>query len=204
MSLASAGLAGCASLSADECQQADWRLIGFNDGSVGRPVSRLSEHRKACSKVGVVPEMDTYLAGHREGALRYCTAANGYALGAQGGLDAGVCQDHDGNGFAAALAAGRQLHAVRVPVARLTAELNEHDKRLGEIDADIEHLRRDIVDRGYTASARSGYLGEIDALQAEASEIVSRMDQLRYDLAGAEADLDRVVAEHVALGYPAQ
>lgn len=49
-------VSSCASLSKDECVNADWRLIGYEDGSNGAGRVRIGQHRKACADHGVVPK----------------------------------------------------------------------------------------------------------------------------------------------------
>ena len=60
-------VSGCASLSKEECQTADWRTIGYEDGVQGRPEARIGEHRKACAEHGVALELETYRSGWDEG-----------------------------------------------------------------------------------------------------------------------------------------
>lgn len=62
-------LAGCAGgMSKDECLYADWRAIGFEDGSRRGPAGAVSSRRTACAnKAGVTADMRAYLAGREEG-----------------------------------------------------------------------------------------------------------------------------------------
>jgi hypothetical protein len=65
-------LASCASLSPDQCRNADWRQIGYADGVGGLPGSRIQDHASACAKVGASPDMEAYLSGRMEGLVSYC------------------------------------------------------------------------------------------------------------------------------------
>ena len=58
-----ATLGGCASLSKDECLNADWQDIGVRDGANGQPEEYLIQHSTACAKVGVTPDRTRWLAG---------------------------------------------------------------------------------------------------------------------------------------------
>lgn len=54
-------LAGCASgMDSAECVTADWRAIGYEDGSQGRGANSFSERRKACADHGVTPNFEAY------------------------------------------------------------------------------------------------------------------------------------------------
>ena len=73
-------LAGCATLSDEECRQAaaspqGWTAVGERDGARGRtPDDRLARHRKACESTHVEPDQTRYMAGWNTGIRRYCTA----------------------------------------------------------------------------------------------------------------------------------
>ena len=84
-------LAGCASLGKEECLNADWRTIGYEDGTRGYSGSRIASHRKACAKHGVTPDLDQYEEGRLLGLREYCTPRNGYRLGTMGKGYNGVC-----------------------------------------------------------------------------------------------------------------
>ncbi len=51
---------GCATMDKSECEQADWRIIGLEDGAEGRPVSYIGRHRKACAEYGIKPNLALY------------------------------------------------------------------------------------------------------------------------------------------------
>lgn len=78
---ASLAITGCASLSKAECQVADWYQIGAKDGANGHDWSRLASHAKACAKVGITPDRDTWERGRQAGLYSYCTPANAYRVG---------------------------------------------------------------------------------------------------------------------------
>jgi hypothetical protein len=53
VSLSWTAFTGCATLGKEECLNADWFTIGFEDGARGYPASRIGDHREACAKHGV-------------------------------------------------------------------------------------------------------------------------------------------------------
>ena len=77
-------LSGCASMSEKDCLTANWVDQGYRDGRQGYPLSRVEDHREACSKVGVVPEVALYRRGHGQGVLEYCTPRNAVSEGRDG------------------------------------------------------------------------------------------------------------------------
>ena len=75
---------GCASLSKNECLQADWFEIGRKDGVMGRPRALFQLHTEACSKHGVTPDRGLYYMGREEGLDIYCTEEGGFEQGRLG------------------------------------------------------------------------------------------------------------------------
>lgn len=82
-------LGGCASMNKDECLALDWRTIGYEDGVAGHSGDRVAQHRKACGKHGVVPDLDRYQQGRSEGLQEFCRPIAGFRYGARGALSTG-------------------------------------------------------------------------------------------------------------------
>lgn len=77
-------LAGCASMSEKECLHADWSAQGYRDGRQGYALTRIEDHRDACAKVGIVPDIGLYRSGHAQGVIEYCTVQNAVVEGRSG------------------------------------------------------------------------------------------------------------------------
>lgn len=77
-------LIGCATLSKQECQLADWQAIGERDGMQGRAMDYLQNHAKACAKINIVPDKALWEQGRQQGLKRYCTSSNAYNIGIAG------------------------------------------------------------------------------------------------------------------------
>jgi len=84
-------LASCATLTQSECQNADWKSIGLDDGSRGRNVTYIQKHSKTCKEYGEKTDVAQYQSGYMAGLARYCTASNGYWLGENGHVFKDVC-----------------------------------------------------------------------------------------------------------------
>ena len=118
LAMACLGLSSCATtLSKNECLAMDWRTIGYEDGAHGYPGSRIGVHRKACGEYGVTPDFDAYQKGRNEGLLEFCTAANGYRVGASGGQYGGVCPAEREEDFLMAWSEGHEVHVLRSRVS---------------------------------------------------------------------------------------
>ena len=88
---AAVALSGCAGMSAEECQLADWETIGYEDGVRGASGQAIASHRKSCAKAGVAPDRVAYERGRASGLETYCRPANGYRVGESGHAYSGVC-----------------------------------------------------------------------------------------------------------------
>jgi hypothetical protein len=84
-------LAGCASMSKKDCENADWRTIGYNDGARGIYYSNLDSYRKRCSEYQITPDANAYQTGWNQGIRSYCTSDNGYRAGVAGQAFQNIC-----------------------------------------------------------------------------------------------------------------
>ena len=60
-------LSGCATLTVEECQQADWQTIGYRDGKAGQDVDYILKHNKACAKSNITPNKVLWEQGRQQG-----------------------------------------------------------------------------------------------------------------------------------------
>jgi hypothetical protein len=136
-------LAGCESMSKQECQVADWQRVGFNDGASGQSERRLAAYTEDCGEAGVRPDAQAYRRGWDSGILRFCTAANGWREGMQGhsGKNA-VCQAQSGyEAFSRYLEAGLQVYRTSEQIRQNDYEINRLQKRLEGSGTDEEKKR---------------------------------------------------------------
>ncbi len=117
-------LAGCASLNEGECRQADWVEIGYQDGTRGYP-DQLSHHSKACSKHGIIADVDSYRRGHLRGLTAYCVPKTGYQLGVKPAEYKGQCPQAQEAEFVA-----EYVYGLRVAMESLAIEQDAIDSDL--------------------------------------------------------------------------
>lgn len=151
-------LAGCATLSEQECLTADWRAIGFEDGAAGRSADHIANHRRACAEVGVAPDLQAWLAGREQGLRRYCTPANAYRTGRAGRALSPVCPDP--GALRPAYRKGQRYWQTSQDIAGAEAEIRE-------IRSDLSDLSRDDPARARLQTARMRLQAQIARLRAE-------------------------------------
>jgi len=136
--LAACLLSGCATMSEDECRTADWRMIGYEDGTAGLSASRIGEHRKACAKHNLTPSMQAYREGREEGLYEYCRPQNAFRLGEQGSTYTGVCPFDTEEDFIAAYSAGKEIYDVHSSIRHLMSVLRRKENELEQMRQDIK------------------------------------------------------------------
>ena len=77
-------VAGCASVSKEDCLLTDWYEIGRMDGRQGKPRTAFQGRAKACLEHGISADRQAYYNGHDQGLIYYCTGQKGAELGQQG------------------------------------------------------------------------------------------------------------------------
>ncbi|MCK9510172.1 MAG: DUF2799 domain-containing protein [Pigmentiphaga sp.] len=141
-------LAGCATMSAEECRTADWYEIGMRDGQNGKSRSYFDEHVTSCKDAGVRPDLARYTAGRDIGIRRFCTPDNGFEMGRQGNYYGNACPADLEYAFLQRYRAGKVIHDAQRRVDDLDTRLRERERKLdrSKDDKEREQLRREIRD----------------------------------------------------------
>jgi len=178
-------LGACAGSGMDkaECLAADWRAIGYEDGSRG-----LSGTGKACADHGVTPDFAAYMDGQRQGITVFCRPQNGYRLGTGGYRYRGVCPADLEGPFLAAHADGMGLYNRRVAVDRLRSLINRKHNRSNTVERLIAKKTAALVSPLTPPPQRLTLGVELKQLTEERIEIDREIGRLEIDLAHAEQD----------------
>lgn len=195
-------LSGCASLSKDECINADWVMIGMEDGSVGKPLGTIGNHRKACAKINITPNLSEYESGHLKGLSRYCTAENGFALGDAGGKYNGVCSKTSEARFLQGYQAGKSRFDLRKMIEEVAIQLTKNAEHLELLHTDILDREAAIVDAGSNSRDRRHHLTALRELREEVAATEDDGKSLRYHLEALRYQLDEHIHNQRGEGFP--
>lgn len=177
-------LSSCASLSPEQCKNADWRQIGYADGASGEPASRIQQHASACAKVDTKPDMEAYLSGRMEGLLSYCQPENGFDVGRRGRPDnVGDCPPHLRAAFLQTYREGIEINGLEGQVQRLRSMLQNEQNEARRNDRRMEDIRNELRRPNVTPERRTSLLNELERL------LDRRQDAGRRQL-GMQRDLD--------------
>ncbi len=182
-------LAGCATLSKEECQVADWNTIGFEDGARGMTTSRIANHRKACAEHGIQPDMAAYQAGHAKGVRSYCQPAKGYRLGTRGRSYNGVCPADLENPFLAAYKEGKKIHAITRSISTKKRQVKAKQKELKTVKEQLAEKEALIIGSGTPPAQRAVLMTETKELNQKQGTLESQLRDLELELAVLEEKL---------------
>lgn len=185
-------LPGCATLSKDECLTANWRNIGYEDGTEGQAPDKVDSHRQACAEYGVTPDLDGYQQGYAEGVLIFCTPRNGFARGKSGAAYNGICPAEAEGDFLRGYDAGRKILSQTDRSNELASELRHIYNRLAEIGAAISQSEHELRADSIPQDERRRLHRTIDRLTEEQNYLQRRSYQVREEKADADYDLNRL------------
>ena len=187
--LAAIGLAGCASISKEECRAIDWRTVGYEDGATGQGVERLSGRRQACAKHGVVPDLAAYRLGREEGLLEFCQPANGFRVGTSGRGYGGACPQQLAAEFSEAYDAGRELWRLERQVTDAINGIAARRNEIERIDEVLVSSGLVIVGENSIAEERAQALLNTKTLAERRSRLLTEIDSLARAIPAYEAEL---------------
>lgn len=202
-SLAVAGLlAGCASLSEDDCRQGDWAGIGQSDGYAGYAMTRLQDHADACRKVGVTPDPVAYSRGRQIGLRGYCTAPRGFTEGRLGNSYGGVCPPDLAPAFMAAYNDGRIVNAALIRRNNAASARDSATNHVHQLDDNIRDARAKLAASGTPDRQKDSLRGEIDRMRRDRQQAMDRARSADRDLRQAEREVSDL-RYRFASSYPA-
>lgn len=144
-------LSSCASMSEKECLTVSWTDQGYRDGRQGYPMARVEDHREACVKVGVIPDITQYRAGHDRGVLEYCTPDNAVSEGRLGRPYRQACPVSLEGQFLAYHERGMRVYRAQQQIDRLHRQSQQQQRVLDKEKNEVKrrHLRTELreIDR---------------------------------------------------------
>jgi Protein of unknown function (DUF2799) len=175
-------LGGCATMNQAECLNADWRLIGMEDGADGHLPSYLGEHRSACSYYDVTPDLNAYISGHNIGVKQYCTAANGFNEGRQGDKYNGVCPKQLEINFLPTYEHGYEHYLLSKDIRDAESSIRYKNNDIDELRDEIVELERNIISDGATEAQRTSWLERVKLCQNEIGYLEAQIAELHDDI----------------------
>lgn len=194
LALVCTGLSGCASMNESECEVANWRQVGYIDGTEGWPESRFADHQRACAKHGVTADLNTYRVGRIEGLRSYCQPARGFQFGLDGRTYNGVCPPNLAPQFLTAYHDGRQIYDLRDRVEEATSDMERLADRIEAIEEQSFDVEQRLRNPDITPEERDRLLDKLRDFRREYRDIERDRLTLQNDLSTARLALAQTEA----------
>ncbi len=184
-------LGGCAKMmNENECVAADWRSVGYQDGTQGRAQDWLGRRAEACAEYGVTPNMDQYLIGRDQGLQNFCQPRRGFDLGLRGGRYDNVCPPNLEGPFLAGLQDGQGLRGREQRVSDIDNSLSAAHTDLENLENDIALHTTALIDGNLTNEERVQYALDIKNWAEDLGAIRANIPAMEAELVAAQHDLD--------------
>lgn len=167
-------LAGCATLSKEQCRQGDWYGLGVADGRSGAPLDRMESHRRACAEYAVTLDERQYREGRDHGLREYCRWDTAFAAGLEGKRYQHVCPPAIDATFDHYNRSAYEIYLLKGEIDSVSNQMTS-----------IEHR---LQDKGLSTDRRY-------ELRQDLRELDRRYDQLRSDLFSSQRYLDHLMQE---------
>jgi hypothetical protein len=182
-------MAGCSGMSEQACVTADWRTVGFEDGTLGRSVGNIGSYRNACAEHGVAPDLESYRAGHGEGVQIYCRESNGFAVGHSGATYQGVCPADAESAFLSEYNAGKRLHDLESALRNVDSRIASNYRSQENIKQELTSIATRMIASDTTPEQRVSMVTRSADLGRRYGELTTEIQHLERDRALAERDL---------------
>ncbi|WP_444946219.1 DUF2799 domain-containing protein [Microbulbifer sp. VTAC004] len=187
-------ITGCATMSKDECQMADWQAVGFEDGAAGKDLGYMGRRREACAKHGVQLNTGAYRSGRDEGLGLFCTELRGFAEGRSGENYNGVCPADLEGLFLRGYEAGQDIFVAHNAVKELEATIHDLELEREHILDDITEMSALIVLDETSRDERVILLADIARLKIRHTELGIEINDLLFALGQRQAEYQDVLA----------
>ena len=164
-----------------DCLTADWRLIGFEDGSFGKNQSHISQHRKECAEHGVTPDLVAYRKGHFDGSKNFCTTNNGFSQGQQGKNYSRNCPTQFEAEFLTGFTDGQTLYGLKRILNQSSADLEGAYKNIDLLEHAIAEKSELMIADGLNRDQRIAVRDEIALHQQQQGDLYNVLPQLKHE-----------------------
>ena len=194
-------LQGCATLSGNECETADWWLIGQEDGSEGLSLTHLKEHQESCAEHGVTPDRDAYVKGHSSGLAVYCTRFTGYKVGRSGRPYHGICDGSLAEAFEPGLRRGRMVHTLETEAWDIMQKRESLWEKIGRLEHERKTLQEKLEADESIPQDRESMAEKVVELGQELEVLKQEYEDSAQTQADAMARFDEAVEQAREDGY---
>lgn len=177
-----------------QCSVADWRQIGFQDGSNGRAPERFVERQQACITAGYGADQQAYMAGRREGLWNWCRPDRAFQLGLAGNGYSGQCPPELDGAFRDAHADGNRAYQALSSLRSAESAVSSARSALDDIARKIDANEAGLI-ASKTDEERQRHRDELIRLRDERSRQNERLRDAERDSHDANRFVQRLRGE---------
>lgn len=174
---------GCATMNREECQTADWYLIGMQDAENGERPSHVHDYVKQCGEFGVKPDQQQFNLGHSKGLHTYCTQDIGFKQGKKGREYKGICPSTTEADFRVGYDIGQQYYAVNKEISALESKINSNTRKIKKNIQAIKNMKEMVLKSSDPAKKKQALMGEVLEKNNESIRLQAEIDFSREQLA---------------------
>ncbi|MCP4342461.1 MAG: DUF2799 domain-containing protein [Desulfobulbaceae bacterium] len=175
-------VSGCATMNKNECLNAQWQSVGYEDGAKGYKASRIGEYRKSCAEHNVSPDLDAYTQGRLRGLTQWCTPSNGYLQGTRGAIYNGICPRELETDFELSMNHGKAVYDYRKKIKNHETMIARLNRDFNAIEQQISDMEAELISDQVVPLRRRVLLDEIRKSEKD-------RELLRYDVSEAQVSL---------------
>jgi gas vesicle protein len=187
---------GCATMDKPECRQADWQMIGIEDGAKGHPVSYIGNHRKACAEYGVQPDLAQYQLGHQAGLTQFCTASNGFNQGRTGRKYNEVCPAELREQFVRGYNTGRELNQLNAEIDHMRHDAQLKETEMVELRERMQNIEAVLVSGAISVNDRKTLLEQYKKMQPRLATLQNDIRNLQLAVTRRQHEYDTLDSSH--------
>lgn len=177
-----------------QCSVADWRQIGFQDGSNGRPPERFVERQQACVTAGYGADQQAYMAGRREGLWQWCRPDRAFQLGLAGNGYSGQCPPELDGAFRDAHGDGARAYQALSALRTADSAISSARSELDDIERKINANEAGLI-ASKTDEERQRHRDELIRLRDERSRQNERLRDAERDSRDANRNVQMLRGE---------
>ncbi|MFW5926464.1 MAG: DUF2799 domain-containing protein [Wenzhouxiangella sp.] len=137
-------VAGCATMTPEECAVADWEHLGERDGRSGQSPEYFARRASDCAEAGYDADQAAWRRGWDRGIVDFCTPGSGFREGLEGHGYDHICPGHLEDRFLDGYEAGVAIHDAETRLDRTRSEIERAEKRLEELHEEEKPDRKAI------------------------------------------------------------
>jgi len=153
--LLSSFILSCSTMSKNQCANADWYSLGYDDLLVkSRDNTYFYQREKACGKHKLTANKNEYLKGWNDAIIKYCSKDNLYNIGLKGYEFVNTCGEEKYDSLIEHYRRGKRLFEINKLINKNGVEINNLKYRRNnsnltdyekmDIDRKISHLEYEI------------------------------------------------------------